>query len=90
MQDQCSWGNTAAKVQATMLQGQTILFRLLDMPGAISGVSTESFMKKITFQEISAEGLKNLGPVIEQLAEAELLQGHKNAVTIRLKSLKND
>jgi histidinol dehydrogenase len=55
-----------------------------------SGVSTESFMKKITFQEISAEGLKNLGPVIEQLAEAELLQGHKNAVTIRLKSLKND
>ena len=54
-----------------------------------SGVSTESFMKKITFQEVSAEGLMNLGPVIEQLAEAELLQGHKNAVTIRLKSLKN-
>jgi len=54
-----------------------------------SGVSTESFMKKITFQEVSAEGLKNLGPVIEQLAEAELLQAHKNAVTIRLKSLKN-
>jgi len=47
-------------------------------------------MKKITFQEVSAEGLKNLGPVIEQLAEAELLHAHKNAVTIRLKSLKND
>ena len=55
-----------------------------------SGVSTESFMKKITFQEVSAEGLKNLGPVIEQMAEAELLQGHKNAVTIRLKSMEND
>jgi histidinol dehydrogenase len=54
-----------------------------------SGVSAESFVKKITFQEISAEGLKNLGPVIEKMAEAELLHGHKNAVTIRLKSLGN-
>jgi len=56
---------------------------------SFSGVSTESFMKKITFQEVSPEGLNNLGPVIEQLAEAELLHGHKNAVTIRLKSLEN-
>jgi histidinol dehydrogenase len=55
-----------------------------------SGVSTESFMKKITFQEISPSGLKNLGPVIEQMAEAEQLIGHKNAVTLRLKSLDND
>ena len=55
-----------------------------------SGVSTESFMKKITFQEVSPEGLKNLGPVIELLAEAELLYGHKNAVTLRLKSLGDD
>jgi len=54
-----------------------------------SGVSTESFVKKITFQEISAEGLENLGPVIEKMAEAELLHGHRNAVTLRLKSLKN-
>jgi histidinol dehydrogenase len=54
-----------------------------------SGVSTESFLKKITFQEISEEGIKNLGPAIELLAEAESLMGHKNAVTLRLKSLKN-
>ena len=54
-----------------------------------SGVSTESFMKKITFQEISPSGMKNLGPVIEQLAEAEQLIGHRNAVTLRLKSLDN-
>ncbi len=54
-----------------------------------SGVSAESFVKKITFQEISAEGLKNLGPVIEKMAEAELLHGHKNSVIIRLKSLGN-
>jgi len=56
---------------------------------SFSGVSTESFMKKITFQELSPEGIRNLGPVIEKLAEAEQLTGHKNAVTLRLKSLEN-
>ncbi len=56
---------------------------------SFSGVSVDSFVRKITFQEISAEGLGTLGPVIEKMAEAELLHGHKNAVTIRLKSLRN-
>jgi histidinol dehydrogenase len=55
-----------------------------------SGVSVESFMKKISFQEINSEGLKKLGPSIELLAEAESLSGHRNAVSIRLKSLEND
>ena len=54
-----------------------------------SGVSTDSFFKKITFQELSGEGIRNLGPAIEILAEAECLNGHKNAVSFRLKSLKN-
>jgi len=54
-----------------------------------SGLSTESFMKRITFQEISSEGMNKLGPVIEKMAEAESLQGHRNAVSVRLKSLKN-
>lgn len=54
-----------------------------------SGVSTESFMKRITFQEVTGEGIKVLGPVIEKMAGAEMLEGHKNAVTIRLNSLKN-
>jgi histidinol dehydrogenase len=57
---------------------------------SFSGISTDSFMKKITFQEISPEGLRNLGPYIELMAEAENLTGHKNAVALRLKSLKND
>jgi histidinol dehydrogenase len=47
----------------------------------------DSFMKKITFQEISAEGLQNLGPVVETMAEAELLDAHRNAVSVRLKSI---
>ena len=55
-----------------------------------SGVSTESFLKKISFQRVSSEGIKNLGPAIELMAEAELLNGHKNAVSLRLKSLQND
>ena len=53
-----------------------------------SGVSVDSFVKKITFQEITEEGIKNLGHVIETMAEAEQLAAHKNAVTIRLKSFK--
>ncbi len=53
---------------------------------AFSGVSLESFQKWITFQELSKEGLKNIGPAIELMAEAEGLQGHKNAVSIRLKN----
>jgi histidinol dehydrogenase len=54
-----------------------------------SGVSTDSFLKKITFQEISAEGIRSLGPVIELMAEAESLIAHRNAVSVRLKSLEN-
>ena len=51
-----------------------------------SGVSVDSFVKKITFQSLSAEGIQNLGPTVEILAELEGLQAHKNAVSIRLKS----
>lgn len=56
---------------------------------AYSGVSLSSFLKKISFQEITGEGLKSLGPVIEKMAEAEELLGHKQAVSIRLEHLKS-
>jgi len=49
-----------------------------------SGVSLDSFVKKLTFQELSKEGIQNIGPAIEQMAEAEQLVAHKNAVTVRL------
>ena len=49
-----------------------------------SGVSLDSFVKKITFQHISPEGIRNLGPSVEILAEIEGLHAHKNAVTVRL------
>jgi len=56
---------------------------------AYSGVNLDSFLKNITFQEITKEGLKNIGNTIELMAEAEGLMAHKNAVTIRLKSIEN-
>ena len=54
---------------------------------AYSGVSLDSFIRKITFQEILPEGIKNIGPAIEEMAANEQLDAHKNAVTVRLKTL---
>ncbi|ACU05387.1 histidinol dehydrogenase [Pedobacter heparinus] len=54
---------------------------------AYSGVSMDSFMKKITFQHITTQGLRHIGNTVEVLAAAEGLDAHKNAVSIRLKSL---
>jgi histidinol dehydrogenase len=57
---------------------------------AYSGVNLDSFLKSVTFQRISAGGLENIGKAIEVMAEAEGLQAHKNAVSIRLKALKDE
>lgn len=54
-----------------------------------SGVSVDSFVKKITFQKLNPEGIKSIGPAIEIMAEAEELFAHKNAVSLRLKALEN-
>ena len=55
-----------------------------------SGVSLDSFVKKITFQNITKSGIQNIGKTIELMAEAEELIAHKNAVSIRLKYLDNE
>ena len=55
---------------------------------AYSGVSLDSFIRKITFQKISREGIQNIGPAIEVMASHEQLDAHKNAVSVRLNSLK--
>lgn len=52
-----------------------------------SGVSLDAFVKKITFQRLSPEGLRRLGPAVEEMAEAEELIAHKRAVSIRLKNI---
>ncbi|MEB0248730.1 MULTISPECIES: histidinol dehydrogenase [unclassified Mucilaginibacter] len=52
---------------------------------AYSGVSVDSFVKKITFQYLTEEGIKNIGPSVEILAEMEGLHAHRNAVSVRMK-----
>lgn len=54
---------------------------------SFSGVSIDSFVKKITFQKLDSEGIRNLGPVVEKMADVEQLQAHKNAMTLRIQSL---
>ena len=54
-----------------------------------AGVSVDSFVKKVTFQKLSSKGLKNIGETVERMAAAEGLSAHKNAVTIRLKKIRN-
>jgi histidinol dehydrogenase len=55
---------------------------------AYSGLNMDSFMKKITFQTISEDGIRNIGPAVETMAAAEQLDAHRNAVTVRLQQLK--
>jgi histidinol dehydrogenase len=55
---------------------------------SFAGVALESFMKYITYQQLTEQGLKTLGPVVEKMAEAEELIGHRQAVRIRLDNLK--
>ncbi|MEG1378661.1 MAG: histidinol dehydrogenase [Bacteroidales bacterium] len=57
---------------------------------AYSGVNLDSFVRKITFQEISAAGLSDLCPVIEIMAQTEMLEAHKNAVSIRCAEIKEN
>ena len=55
---------------------------------AYSGVNIDSFMKKITFQRLTAEGIATLGPVVETMAEGEGLLAHKLAATVRIEQVK--
>ncbi len=55
-----------------------------------SGLNMDAYFKKITFQKATKQGLEIIGPFVEQIAEAEQLQAHKNAVSIRLKTLENE
>jgi histidinol dehydrogenase len=55
-----------------------------------SGVSLDSFVKKITFQKLTADGIRNLGATIECLAESENLQAHKTAISLRLESINRE
>lgn len=55
---------------------------------AYNGVNLDSYNRKITFQHITAEGIRRIGPAVEKMAEAESLDAHKNAMTLRIKEVK--
>ncbi|MCK4560198.1 MAG: histidinol dehydrogenase, partial [Calditrichia bacterium] len=55
-----------------------------------SGVSLDSFLTNITFQEISAEGLQQLGPIVQKMAETEKLTGHSLSIEVRLNQIKEN
>lgn len=55
---------------------------------AYSGLCLDSFVRKITFQELTEEGIRRIGPAVEKMAAGEQLEAHKNAMTVRLESLK--
>ena len=56
---------------------------------AYSGVNLDSYCRKITFQHLSEEGIRQIGPAVELMAEAEQLDAHKNAMTVRINAIKN-
>ncbi len=55
---------------------------------AYSGVNLDSFCRKVTFQNLTAEGVRNIGHAVELMAEAEMLDAHKNAMTLRMADAK--
>lgn len=83
-------GNYSSETTGDYMTGPNHTLPTAGHARAFSGLSTGSFMKKIFFQEVTASGLKNIGPATEILATAEMLEGHKNAVSVRLKSLINE
>ncbi len=57
---------------------------------AYSGVNMDSYCRKVTFQLLTEEGIRSIGPAVERMAEAEQLQAHKNAMTLRINGVKEE
>ena len=54
---------------------------------AYSGVNLDSFCRKVTFQQLTAEGIRSIGRTVELMADAEQLQAHRHAMTLRMRSI---
>ena len=84
MQDLSFSDHILLKVPETDASGTNHTLPTSGYAKAYSGVNLDSFIRKITFQEISRKGLQNLGNTIETMAANEMLDAHKNAVSVRL------
>ena len=83
-------GNYSAESAGDYASGTNHTLPTYGFAKAYSGVSLDSFVKLITFQKLSKQGLEKLGSAVEVMAAAEGLDAHKNAISIRLESYKND
>lgn len=83
-------GNYSAESAGDYASGTNHTLPTSGFAKSYSGLTLGAFTKKISFQKLSAQGIKNIGPSIELMAEAERLMAHKNAISLRLKSLEND
>lgn len=77
-----------AKVQATMQAVRTIPCQPMVMLLAYNGVNLDSYNRKITFQHLTEEGIRNIGNAVVTMAENEQLEAHANAMRLRVNSLK--
>lgn len=82
-------GNWSCESAGDYASGTNHTLPTNDYARSYSGVSLDSFVRKVTFQQLDEKGIQNIGPAIEHMAEAEGLDAHKNAVTVRLDYLKN-
>jgi hypothetical protein len=78
------WVITHLNLWAIMLRALITLLPTNGFAKTYSGVSLDSFFKKITFQQLTKRGLQNISKAVTTLADAEGLQAHANAVSIRL------
>jgi histidinol dehydrogenase len=83
-------GNYSSESTGDYMTGPNHTLPTAGYARSYSGLSTGSFMKKIFFQEVTVRGIMNIGPSTELLAGAEMLGGHRNAVSVRLKYLNDE
>jgi histidinol dehydrogenase len=83
-------GSWSPEVAGDYASGTNHTLPTSGMANCVSGVSLDSFVKKITFQELTEEGLGQLAPTLETLAELESLEGHANAVRLRLQQSREE
>ena len=88
MQAQSFLGNFTPESAGDYASGTNHTLPTNGFATAYSGLSLDSFVKKITYQKLSPEGIQALGPTVEYMAEAEELMAHKRAVSIRLRLFK--
>ena len=83
-----NYDKLAAKVAGDYASGTNHTLPTHGYATAYSGVNLDSYCRKVTFQHLTADGIRSIGHAVELMAEAEQLDAHKNAMTVRINSIK--